>query len=109
MNSVFSYSNKYSGVVSEPIGLKLRKNSGNVYLHAQIFAGLMYVAASICLWILRAWKIGDLEGIAATEQGKGPEEGNTILSADPPEMASQFTSEAVKSSLRRRLFQWKRV
>ncbi|KAI4214574.1 MAG: hypothetical protein LQ351_002991 [Letrouitia transgressa] len=37
---------------AEPIGLKLRKQSDNIYLHAQVFTGLMYVAAASCMWIL---------------------------------------------------------
>ncbi|MCJ1308081.1 Tubulin beta chain (Beta tubulin) [Agyrium rufum] len=46
---------------SEPIALELRQATGDIYLHAQIFTGFMYVIAAICMWFLRAWKIGDLE------------------------------------------------
>ncbi|KAL4920234.1 major facilitator superfamily domain-containing protein [Aspergillus aurantiobrunneus] len=46
--------------VAEPIALLLRNNDSNdrVYLHVQIFTGLMYIAASVCLWIVRGWKVG---------------------------------------------------
>lgn len=89
--------------------MKLRQSSGNIYLHAQIFAGLMYIAASICLWVLRAWKIGDIEQIAA-KQGKKPEEVSAI-SADPSTMAhtTTFEMDAMKSSIAKRLFQWRKV
>jgi MFS family permease len=49
---------------SEVIGLALRKTQyvNNVektsYLHPQVFAGMMYLAASICMLLLRVWKLG---------------------------------------------------
>ncbi|KAL2865484.1 MCT family MFS transporter [Aspergillus lucknowensis] len=47
--------------VAEPIALLLRDNNSEnrVYLHVQIFTGLMYTAAAVCLWIVRGWKVGD--------------------------------------------------
>lgn len=48
-------------VVPEPIGLKLRQKSGDIYLHAQLFTGFMYVAAALCMLLLRGWKIHQLE------------------------------------------------
>lgn len=45
---------------AEPIALYLRRpDFENQYLYSQIFSGLMYVAASICMWLLRAWKLGE--------------------------------------------------
>ncbi|KAL8703387.1 MAG: hypothetical protein Q9201_003443 [Fulgogasparrea decipioides] len=58
---------------AEPIALELRQKTGNIYLHAQIFTGFMYIAAAICMWFLRAWKIGQIEIIAIVE-GKSPAE-----------------------------------
>ena len=48
-------------LVAEPIALELRQSSGDIYLHAQIFAGFMYIAAALCMWSLRSWKLGDEE------------------------------------------------
>lgn len=48
---------------SEPIGLKLRVSTGDIYLHAQIFAGFMYIGAAICMLGVRAWKIKELDGL----------------------------------------------
>ncbi|KAL4787247.1 major facilitator superfamily domain-containing protein [Aspergillus varians] len=47
--------------VAEPIALVLRDNDSNnhIYLHVQIFTGVMYMAAGVCLWIVRGWKVGD--------------------------------------------------
>lgn len=51
------------GTFSEPIGLELRTaaSTGRQYLHAQIFTGFMYIAAALCMWFLRAWKIAEIE------------------------------------------------
>jgi hypothetical protein len=48
---------------SEPIALEITERTGS-YLGAQLFTGFMYIAASFCLWILKAWKLGDLEAQA---------------------------------------------
>ncbi|TVY28165.1 putative transporter, partial [Lachnellula hyalina] len=48
---------------AEPIGLKLRATSGNIYLHAQLFTGFMYIGAAVCAWFLRAWKVSELERV----------------------------------------------
>ncbi|KAL2810455.1 major facilitator superfamily domain-containing protein [Aspergillus granulosus] len=47
--------------VAEPIALLLRNNKSedHVYLHVQIFTGLMYIAAAVCLWLVRGWKVSD--------------------------------------------------
>ena len=57
--------------VSEAIALELRRttsNGGTSYLHVQIFTGFMYIAASLCLWVVRGWKVGELERAEAKEQ-----------------------------------------
>lgn len=91
------------------MALKLRQTHGNIYLHVQMFAGLMYVAASICMWILRAWKIGQIEQIAA-EQGKAPEE-VAVVPIEPLTAALSATSRSklAEVSVIRRLYQWKKV
>jgi MFS family permease len=55
---------------AEPIALELKRTTGNIYLHSQIFTGFMYIAASICLWFLRAWKINEVAkaGVADAEK-----------------------------------------
>jgi hypothetical protein len=57
---------------SEPIALEIAEGTGS-YLGAQLFAGFMYITAACCLWILKAWKIGDLEAQAGASDG-GPRE-----------------------------------
>ncbi|OAA32474.1 Major facilitator superfamily domain, general substrate transporter [Moelleriella libera RCEF 2490] len=48
---------------SEPIALQIIQGTGS-YLGAQLFTGLMYLAAAICLVAARGWKIGEVDQIA---------------------------------------------
>jgi hypothetical protein len=57
---------------SEPIALEIAEGTGS-YLGAQLFAGFTYIAAALCLWLLKAWKIGDLEDKAEPEHGRSVE------------------------------------
>ncbi|KAJ5596670.1 hypothetical protein N7450_003128 [Penicillium hetheringtonii] len=50
--------------VSEAIALQLRSNKsdgGTNYLKVQLFTGFMYIGASLCIWLVRGWKVGELE------------------------------------------------
>jgi HAMP domain-containing protein len=93
------------------MGLELRADSGNIYLHAQIFTGLMYIVAALCLWFLRAWKIKEVEKIEnEREQLSAQQLG--VVGKTPPQLArtnSRVTS--VKSTIKtaKGLFAWKRV
>lgn len=58
-------------VVAEAIGLGLRTGSSNgdgnnptEFRHAQIYAGMMFMGATLCMYLLRVWKIGDMDRIA---------------------------------------------
>ena len=48
---------------SEAIALEIESNTK--YLYAQLYTGLIYIASAVCLWFVRAWKIGQLEQLAA--------------------------------------------
>lgn len=95
--------------VSEPIALELRKTNGDIYLHAQIFTGFMYMGAALCMWFLRAWKIGELEQIAA-EKGKRTEDLDPV--ADQPldvRTEGPVSLPNKKSNVLMRLCTWRRV
>ncbi|MCJ1394039.1 Tubulin beta chain (Beta tubulin) [Xylographa bjoerkii] len=85
---------------SEPIALELSQSSGG-YLHAQIFTGLMYIAAAICMWVLRGWKIGQLEQLA-TEKGEGLETTDP-LQIEPEDDLPPGRSQHKASNLFRRM------
>ncbi|KAI4263692.1 MAG: hypothetical protein L6R42_001175 [Xanthoria sp. 1 TBL-2021] len=91
---------------AEPIALELRQQRGNIYLHAQIFTGLMYIAAALCMWFLRAWKIGEIERVAAAKW-KSPAE-VSVVDIEPAVIISQAVGQP-SSSVLRRLFAWKKV
>ncbi|CAF9920119.1 MAG: hypothetical protein GOMPHAMPRED_001982 [Gomphillus americanus] len=119
--------------VSEAIGLEIVSASkttpttpttadNNPYLYAQIYTGLMYLVAAGCAWLLRAWKIGQMEVLllaaaaAAAEKGEKGEDVNTVddpvLCADIPISSTKKKKEkglGKRSSLVRRLFVVKRV
>lgn len=101
----------YSDVclVAEPIALELRQRSGNIFLHAQVFTGLMYIAGATSVWFLRAWKIGEMEQIAA-EQEKEPDQVDAVM--DEPlrgQLGEASRRLNPKSSLMKRLFALKKV
>ena len=58
---------------AEAIGLSLRDDSaGNdSYMHVQLFVGLCYIAAFVAGWLLRAWKLHQLDE-AIHEEVNGP-------------------------------------
>ena len=54
-------------VVAEPIGLEMRRSTGDIYLDVQIFTGFMFIGASICNLLLRGWMIRKTEEEAANK------------------------------------------
>jgi hypothetical protein len=61
---------------AEPIALAITQHTGQ-YLGAQLFTGFMYLAAAICVWTLKVWKIGELEGgnITVLDRSSGAKSG----------------------------------
>ncbi|KAJ5899117.1 hypothetical protein N7495_003861 [Penicillium taxi] len=111
--------------VAEVIALKLRSTTasgGTSYLRIQIFTGFMFVGASLCLWLVRSWKIGELERAQQQQSSLalgGPltvdtDEGNK---EDNPNILSSASSTTVTDdvkvwapfSLARRMVALKRV
>lgn len=90
---------------SEPIGLELRTQSGDIYLHAQLFTGFMYVGAALCLWFLRAWKIGEVERLALSKEEREREiRDDDAVPAGRPGMTRREGSFAPKG-----FWSWQRV
>ncbi|KAI6778356.1 MFS general substrate transporter [Emericellopsis cladophorae] len=54
---------------SEPIALEIVGRTGS-YLGAQLFIGSMYVAAAVCVVLLRGWKIGERHELARLRGGQ---------------------------------------
>ncbi|RMZ90135.1 hypothetical protein DV736_g2640, partial [Chaetothyriales sp. CBS 134916] len=78
--------------LAEPIALELRQENRKswVYLRAQIFTAFMFFGAALCLWVLRGWKIGELE-LASAKRTAGqrtthenPEQAKTEADIEGP-------------------------
>jgi hypothetical protein len=67
--------------VSQPIALQLRDlgSKSFVYLRPQIFTGLMYVGGALCLFVLRGWKIGQLEEVERRLREEARNSGRGVL------------------------------
>lgn len=89
--------------------MKLAQADGGKYLNAQVFTGFMYVGAALCMWFLRAWKIGQLE-LLVTETEK-PSERIDPVRDQPLEGINRGASEAGRppSNVLKRMCLWRRV
>jgi len=98
---------------AEPIGLQLKTQTGNIYLHAQVFTAMMYMAAAICLWFLRAWKISELEAIANdnAEKREAAIKDDDAVPHEPVLTRTRTIAESVKSKAKaaKGLWAWQRV
>ena len=82
-------------VVAEPIGLAMRRSTGDIYLDVQIFTGFMFIGASICNLFLRGWKIRKTEEEAANKRKReyeleGRGERPSRLAFKEPEILSRL-------------------
>lgn len=87
---------------SEPIALEIVGGTGS-YLGTQLFTGFMYIAAGLCLVLLRGWKIGELEELAKMKE-EDPEE-LEVVEAESPERALQ----AGRNTMWKHIWKWRRV
>ncbi|KIW67847.1 hypothetical protein PV04_07069 [Phialophora macrospora] len=48
---------------AEAIALELRRKNtlSWIYLPPQLFTAFMYIGATLCLWVVRGWKVGDMQ------------------------------------------------
>jgi hypothetical protein len=95
---------------SEPIGLELRTTSGNFYLHAQLFTGFMYIGAAICMWFLRAWKIGELGDLMMSNEKK--EEGirnDDAMLRERSELSRHVSTSMSVKSAAKGFISWQKV
>ena len=90
---------------SEPIALEIRSFDRN-YLGTQLFSGFMYIAAAICGWLLRTWKISEIERTAWEKEDRSDniDMVNSVPTGDMIGRAKRPSSNFVKS-----LLMWKKV
>jgi MFS family permease len=93
---------------AEAIALALKRKTGDVYLNAQAFTASMYMGATLCMWLLRGWKIGELERESQSGRAKSKNGSNEVQRSVTP--AETPSSPARKiPSFPRRMVMWKRV
>ena len=94
---------------SEPIGLEIVALNGT-YTGAILFTGFMYLGAACILWLVRAWKIGELEEKEAnlrTEDLIRPKAG--VEEGIGAQTAGQSSAIPSKSPFVKRMIMWRRV
>ena len=69
----------------------------------------MYVAAALCMLFIRAWKIGQVEAIAAEEQKDQEESAPKAVDATKVERTLPSASNKQKLNYLRRAMKWKKV
>lgn len=93
---------------SEPIGLEIVSFNEGRYIGAQVFTGIMYIAAAGCCFLLRGWKIGEIRAIAETKGVEAREVG-----AVGTETVEEDLVGELKGKARRRMlvdcFKWGKV
>jgi len=90
--------------VAEPIALELRRSDGNyIFLNAQIFTATMYVGGALSLWIVRGWKVGEIEEFERSLRAKGVNEDE--LKTIEKKVMEDDDQTATASSLHRRTWQ----
>lgn len=69
---------------AEPIALELRHSRAKhwKYLAPELFTAFMYIGAAGCLWLVRGWKVGELEEIDKREAAAAS---STVLEKSRPE------------------------
>ena len=95
-------------LVAEPVALELRQRGGNIYLHAQIFTGFMYIGAGACMWLLRIWKIEQIEQIAA-EQEKTSEDLAPASAEFIDDRVISLSEKRSQGTLLKGVYKWKKV
>ena len=81
-------------LVSESIGLEIVSFNNGTYTGAMLFTGWMYIGAAVFLWLVRTWKIGEMQ---ENEAASGKTEGVPVAGS------------IQKSPFINRLFMWRKV
>lgn len=68
----------------------------------------MYIAAGLCMWFLRGWKIQQIEQITA-EKEKRPEDIDAAFAETIDDRAVCLPEKISKSSLLKSFFTWDKV
>lgn len=69
----------------------------------------MYIGAALCLWFLRAWKVGQLEELAAVAEKRMENTDPAIEPLSEGARRSRSLRGSVRTSFVKRMFRWQKV
>lgn len=98
----------FPATIAEVIALELRQTRKPIYLHAQVFTGMMYIGAAACMWYVRAWKVGEQRRTIQTSQQE-PDMKDPMQSADTVDNRSPLSAVKAPLGLVARAIAWERV
>ncbi|KAF2472200.1 MFS general substrate transporter [Lindgomyces ingoldianus] len=95
---------------SEAIALEIVDFDDGSYTGAILFTGFMYIGAAVFVWLVRAWKIGEMEERAAARM-TDPQAIDLVTDKPREDEGREALDPAMvqKSSFMRRLLVWKKV
>ncbi|KAF2706680.1 MFS general substrate transporter [Pleomassaria siparia CBS 279.74] len=98
---------------SEAIALEIVSFNNDTYTGAILFTGFMYIGAAAFMWLVRAWKIGEMERQAAIAESNNGQTAESVMGTNGgghvlgSEGASRV--EFKRSGFVKRLFMWERL
>ena len=101
--------------VAEAIALELRDQGKEhwVYLPPQTFTACMYVGGALCLWVLRGWKIGQLEEVERRLEREGKRKESVLAtlqnraSGDEAGAGGEIERVATQEDVRKVGWEWR--
>lgn len=87
---------------SEPIALEMVDGTGS-YLGTQLWTGFMYIAGAVTLVFVRAWKIGEMEELAAIKAENNEEV--ELVESESPKRALL----AGRKTMLKHVWKWRKV
>ena len=91
---------------SEPIALEIVEGTGQ-YIGAQLFVGFMYVAAALCMLLLRGWKVAEVEEIARRKDESSSD--IDVSGTESDEAAVAHARIAARKRIMTACWRWKKV
>jgi len=89
---------------AEPIALEIRRIGAVdfVYINAQVFCAASYIAGGLVMWVLRGWKIGELEELGRIKHEEERRQGqDAMLQHANEKYRSQTTDPSQNNMLTR--------
>ncbi|KAF2209276.1 hypothetical protein CERZMDRAFT_100481 [Cercospora zeae-maydis SCOH1-5] len=91
---------------SEPIALEIVEGTGQ-YIGAQLFVGCMYIAAALCMLLLRGWKVAELEESARRKNESSSDVDATAAESEEAEAA--HVRVVARKRIMTACWRWKKV